>query len=91
MEVIDALVMAFPALGLAKIVWAARSSWRWASRNFLGADQCSATVAQGGARVEVADGEVKRMDTATRTVFVYREARPAGLRFALSAPYIMLN
>jgi len=30
MEVLDALLMAFPALGLAKIVWARRSSWKWA-------------------------------------------------------------
>ncbi len=74
MEVIDALVMAFPALGLAKIVWATEIILEMGIPEFSpelinAQPQWRRVVAID----EVADGEVKRMDTATRTVFVYRE------------------
>lgn len=74
LEIIDALLMAFPALGLAKIVWATEillemdipefspelidSAPRW--RDVMAAS-------------EIADGDVKRVECATRTLFVYRE------------------
>ena len=74
MEVLDALLMAFPALGLAKIVWATEvllemdipefspelinSQPQW--RDVIAAE-------------EIGDGEVQRVECSTRTVFVYRE------------------
>ena len=74
MEVIDALLMAFPALGLAKIVWA--------TDILLGMDipEFSPELIDSQpqwrdvmAVADIADGEVQRVECSTRTVFVYRE------------------
>lgn len=74
MEVIDALVMAFPALGLAKIVWATEVILE------MGIPEFSPELINAQPQwrsvmpvADIADGEVKRRDTPTRTVFVYRE------------------
>jgi nitrite reductase/ring-hydroxylating ferredoxin subunit/alkylhydroperoxidase/carboxymuconolactone decarboxylase family protein YurZ len=74
MEVIDALLMAFPALGLAKIVWATEILLE------MGIPEFSPELIEAQpqwrdvmAVAEIADGEVKRVDCPTRTVFVYRE------------------
>lgn len=74
MEIIDALLMAFPALGLAKIVWATEILLE------MGIPEFSPELIEAQpqwrdvmAVAEIAEGEVKRVDTATRTVFVYRE------------------
>jgi nitrite reductase/ring-hydroxylating ferredoxin subunit/alkylhydroperoxidase/carboxymuconolactone decarboxylase family protein YurZ len=73
-EVLDALLMAFPALGLAKIVWAAdvilamdlpgfdpealRGEASW--HDLIGAD-------------ELADGDARRVECDGRALFVHRE------------------
>jgi len=74
LEVLDALLMAFPALGLAKIVWATEVILEMGIPEFSpelinAQPQWREVVAVA----EVADGEVKRIETATRTVFVYRD------------------
>lgn len=74
MEVVDALLMAFPALGLAKIVWATEILLDMGIPEFSpelinSLPQWREIIASS----EVADGEVKRVDCGTRTVFVYRE------------------
>lgn len=74
MEIIDALLMAFPALGLAKIVWATEILLE------MGIPEFSPELIEAQpqwrdvmAVAEIAEGEVKRVECATRTVFVYRE------------------
>jgi len=75
MEIIDALVMAFPALCLAKIVWSTEIILDMGIPEFSPElINAQPQWRQVVAVAEVADGEVKRMETATRTVFVYREA-----------------
>lgn len=75
MEVIDALLMAFPTLGLTKIVWAtdiilAMKLPGFAPEALRGAaPQWHDIVATN----ELDDGEVRRMDCEGRGVFVYRE------------------
>ena len=73
MEVLDALLMAFPALGLAKIVWATEVILEMGIPEFspelINAQPQWREVL---ALTDIADGEVKRTETATRTVFVYR-------------------
>ena len=75
-EVLDALLMAFPALGLAKIVWAVDIILEMN----LPAFQPGAGPAQGEWREVMAsaslkDGEVTRVEIAGRGLFVYREKR----------------
>ncbi len=73
MEVLDALLMAFPALGLAKIVWATEIILEMDIPEF--SPQLINAKPQWREVLpvaEVADGEVQRVETATRTVFVYR-------------------
>ena len=76
MEVLDALLMAFPALGLAKIVWAVDI--------ILGMDlpefQPAALGAEGSwhdvmATKGVKAGDVRRVECDGRGLFVYREAK----------------
>jgi nitrite reductase/ring-hydroxylating ferredoxin subunit len=74
LEIIDALVMAFPALGLAKIVWATEILLE------MGIPEFSPELIHAQpqwrdvmAVADIAEGEVKRVDCPTRTVFVYRE------------------
>jgi nitrite reductase/ring-hydroxylating ferredoxin subunit/alkylhydroperoxidase/carboxymuconolactone decarboxylase family protein YurZ len=74
MEVLDALLMAFPALGLAKIVWAVDIILT------LDLPEFSPEALHGQARWHdvmaagaIADSEVQRIDCDGRSVFVYRE------------------
>jgi nitrite reductase/ring-hydroxylating ferredoxin subunit len=74
MEIIDALLMAFPALGLAKIVWAtdillAMDIPEFSPKLIDSRPQWRDVMAVA----DIADGEVKRVECSTRTVFVYRE------------------
>jgi nitrite reductase/ring-hydroxylating ferredoxin subunit/alkylhydroperoxidase/carboxymuconolactone decarboxylase family protein YurZ len=73
-EIIDALLMAFPALGLAKIVWAAEIILDMDIPDFrpesLNGEAHWHTVAAADA---VPDGEVSYYDCDGRSLFVYRE------------------
>ncbi len=74
LEVIDALLMAFPALGLAKIVWATDILLQMDIPEF--SPELIASVPQWrevAAVSDLADGAVARIECPTRTVFVYRE------------------
>ena len=76
MEVLDALLMAFPALGLAKIVWAVDIILAMDLPEFqpaaLGAEgSWHDVMATKGVKV----GEVKRVECDGRGLFVYREAK----------------
>jgi len=75
MEVLDALLMAFPTLGLAKIVWAVDIILAMGLPEFLP----SALGAQGDWHDVMATrgtkvGAVQRLDCDGRGLFVYREA-----------------
>ena len=75
MEVLDALLMAFPALGLAKIVWAVDIILAMDMPEF----QAEAMTAGGQwddvmAVADLKVGEVTRVDCDGRGLFVYREA-----------------
>jgi nitrite reductase/ring-hydroxylating ferredoxin subunit len=74
LEIVDALLMAFPALGLAKIVWATEILLEMDIPEF------SPELIQGEpqwrdlmAAADIGDGEVQLVECPTRTVFVYRE------------------
>ena len=74
MEVIDALLMAFPALGLAKIVWAAEILLEMDMPEF--SPELINALPQWRevmAIADIDDGQVKRVDCGVRSVFVYRE------------------
>jgi nitrite reductase/ring-hydroxylating ferredoxin subunit len=71
-EVIDALLMAFPALGLAKIVWATEILLEMDLPEF--SPELINSLPQWREVmpvVDIADGEVKRVTCGARTVFVY--------------------
>jgi nitrite reductase/ring-hydroxylating ferredoxin subunit/alkylhydroperoxidase/carboxymuconolactone decarboxylase family protein YurZ len=72
-EVIDALLMAFPVLGLAKIVWATEILLEMDIPEFrpenLDAESAWHSVAE---LTQVTDGEVSFFETDGRHVFVYR-------------------
>ncbi|MCS6787660.1 MAG: Rieske 2Fe-2S domain-containing protein [Thiobacillaceae bacterium] len=73
MEVIDALLMAFPALGLSKLVWAAEQILALDLPEF----SPELIHAQPHWRAlipvaQVAEGEVRRLDCGARSVFIYR-------------------
>ena len=73
MEIVDALLMAFPALGLAKIVWATDILLEMGIPEF--SPELIAAAPQWRdvmAVADIADGEVQRVECSTRTVFVYR-------------------
>jgi len=73
MEIVDALLMAFPALGLAKIVWATDILLGMGIPEF--SPELIAAAPQWRdvmAVADLADGEVQRVECSTRTVFVYR-------------------
>lgn len=74
MEVIDALLMAFPALGLAKIVWATEILLEMDMPEFspelINAEPQWREVM---ATADIDDGQVRRVDCGVRSVFVYRE------------------
>jgi len=74
MEVLDALLMAFPTLGLAKIVWAVDIILAMDLPEF----QPGALGAQGEwhdviATKDIAVGEIRRLDCEGRGLFVYRD------------------
>lgn len=74
MEVLDALLMAFPALGLARIVWAvdiilAMDLPEFHPEALGGAGQWHDLMAAGALK----HGEAVRLDCDGRSVFVYRE------------------
>lgn len=72
-EVLDAMLMAFPALGLAKIVWAADVLLAMNLPGFsLEALAAQATWHDVMAAADLADGEVRRVDADGRSLFVYR-------------------
>ena len=77
MEVLDALLMAFPTLGLAKIVWAVDITL---AMNIAGFDP-DTLLGQPprwhdiAASASLVDGEVKRLDCDGRGLFVYRNKR----------------
>ncbi len=73
MEVIDALLMAFPALGLAKIIWATDILLVMGIPEF--SPELIAAAPQWRdvmAVADIADGEVQRVERSNRIVFVYR-------------------
>jgi len=76
MEVLDALLMAFPALGLAKIVWAVDVILALDLPEFrpenMGAAARWHDIAPAA---QVGDGEVARLDCDGRGLFVYREGK----------------
>jgi nitrite reductase/ring-hydroxylating ferredoxin subunit len=74
MEIVDALLMAFPALGLAKIVWATEILLEMDMPEF--SPELINSLPQWRdvmAVTDCADGQVSRVDCGARTVFVYRE------------------
>ena len=79
MEVLDALLMAFPALGLAKIVWAVDIILAMDMPQFR-----PEALSAGGqwhdvmAVADLTDGAVQRVDCDDRGLFVYRDE--AGIR-----------
>jgi len=74
LEIVDALLMAFPALGLAKIVWATEILLEMDIPEFSPELIHSQTQWRDVTAVaDIAEGEVKRVECPTRTVFVYRE------------------
>lgn len=77
MEVLDALLMAFPALGLAKIIWATDIIL---AMNLPGFEPAALRGEPPRwhdvmAAAELADGAVTRVDCAGRGLFVYRSKR----------------
>jgi nitrite reductase/ring-hydroxylating ferredoxin subunit/alkylhydroperoxidase/carboxymuconolactone decarboxylase family protein YurZ len=74
MEVLDALLMAFPALGLAKIVWAVDIILTLDLPEFSPEALHGQTVWHDVMAVDaIADREVQRLDCDGRSLFVYRE------------------
>lgn len=73
MEVVDALLMAFPTLGLAKIVWATEILLEMGLPEFS-TELIAAQPAwhEVMAITDIADREVKRIECGPRAVFVYR-------------------
>lgn len=74
LEIIDALLMAFPALGLAKIVWAAEQIIA------LDLPEFSPELIHAKPKwhevmrtTDIEDGQVRRIDCGPRSVFVFRE------------------
>ncbi len=78
LEIIDALLMAFPTLGLTKIVWATDIILAMQLPGFAPEALRAATPQAEAwhdvmAATDLDDGEVKRMDCEGRGLFVYRE------------------
>jgi nitrite reductase/ring-hydroxylating ferredoxin subunit/alkylhydroperoxidase/carboxymuconolactone decarboxylase family protein YurZ len=79
-EVLDALLMAFPTLGLAKIVWAvdillAMNLPEFSPEAIAGGDKWKGAWHDIMAAKDVKDGEVTRVECDGRGLFVYREGR----------------
>jgi alkylhydroperoxidase/carboxymuconolactone decarboxylase family protein YurZ len=82
-EVIDALLMAFPALGLAKIVWAVDVILRMDLPEFRSAGAVAEPVWHDVVAIaDVESGKAVRVDCDGRGLFVFRKgrstSRPAG-------------
>lgn len=76
MQVLDALLMAFPALGLAKIVWAVDVILALDLPEFRAENIGAAARWHDVTSAEkVGDGEVERLDCDGRGLFVYREGK----------------
>src|SRR5512140_174817 len=76
MEVLDALMMAFPALGLAKIVWAVEVILALDLPEFRPENIGSAARWHDVAPVaQITDGEATRLDCDGRGLFVYRKGK----------------
>ena len=76
MEVLDALLMAFPALGLAKIVWAVDVIMALDLPEFRPENMGTAARWHDIApAAKIGDGKVARMDCDGRGLFVYRKGR----------------
>ncbi len=91
-EVLDALLMAFPALGLAKIVWAVDIIVSMDLPEF----QPAALGAEGQwhdvmAADALAVGEVTRVDSDGRGLFVYRAAEDAWRVYDSRCPHQTTN
>ena len=76
MEILDALLMAFPALGLAKIIWAVDIILDMNIPEFdlealTGKPTWRDVISSG----ELSDGEVKRIEYDGRGLFIYRNKR----------------
>lgn len=82
-EVLDALLMAFPALGLAKIIWAVDIILAMNLPEFQGEALANVPASQTPparwhevtASSAIADGEVRRTECDGRGLFVYRSKR----------------
>jgi nitrite reductase/ring-hydroxylating ferredoxin subunit len=77
-EVVDALLMAFPALGLAKIVWAIDVILKMELPEFRMAEMAAPPASPPSwhdvvAIAELADGKTLRTDCDGRGLFVYRK------------------
>ena len=78
-EVLDALLMAFPTLGLAKIVWAVDILLAMDLPEFRPENLFAEPAWHAVAPLEqVPAGEVSYHDSDGRSLFVYREARAGG-------------
>ncbi len=80
MEVLDALLMAFPALGLAKIIWAVDIILEMNIPGFAPEVITQLTPAVGAwrdvtASASIKDGEVLRTECQGRGLFIYRDKK----------------
>jgi nitrite reductase/ring-hydroxylating ferredoxin subunit/alkylhydroperoxidase/carboxymuconolactone decarboxylase family protein YurZ len=76
-EVLDALLMAFPALGLAKIVWAVDVILKMDLPEFRldGPVEAEPAWHDVGALADLADGKAVRVDCDGRGLFLYRKGK----------------
>ena len=75
-EILDALLMAFPALGLARIVWAVDIILAMELPEFdLGAPKAEGRWHDLGPARELKAGDTRRIESDGRAVFVHREAK----------------
>ena len=79
-EVVDALLMAFPALGLANIVWGCHVIFKLQLRELPGVRAFAAPTAEPVwhdviAVADLADGKAARLDCDGRGIFVWRKGR----------------
>ena len=74
-EVLDALLMAFPALGLAKIVWATDVILKMDLPEFRLAAQAEPAWHEVAALADLPDGKATRLDCDGRGLFVWRKGR----------------
>lgn len=73
-EILDALLMAFPALGLAKIVWAADVLLAMKLPQFDPANMGTREWRELGLLKSIPRGKLQKIERADRAVFVFRDA-----------------